>query len=83
MLLLIYALKTARELTRRHYSNWREGARFQIRIGIDIWRIRTYDLLLETIIKSQVCYEERIPFDTECLSELEHGSFLLLVSNDD
>jgi hypothetical protein len=26
------------------------------------------DLLLVTIIKSQVCYEERIPLDTKCLS---------------
>jgi hypothetical protein len=30
--------------------------------------INTYDLLLVTIIKSQVCYEDRIPLDTKCLS---------------
>jgi hypothetical protein len=27
-----------------------------------------FNLLLVTIIKSQVCYEERIPLDTKCLS---------------
>jgi hypothetical protein len=36
----------------------------------------SYDLLLVTIIKSQVCYEEPIPLDTKCLSPSARSELL-------